>query len=451
MNGSDACVRVERSGGLSSACGRFLHEIGTWAHACMERYAAAPPTDVHDQATYTTGWEPYIAATGDPGVLAFVLDLRERIAEHFVRTGAWRHGYWTMHEVHHGTEHFELFLGMLLRLVPADPKTAAQLIDVAEHMGNWSPDVEPWFDPERRLFRSSYFGTSGVRLEPGMEVNLPDHFRCANICLLAYRAVGDPRLLSLAEMYVGQWADAILAADSLPVALAPTGPLYGLSADAERTYRGFAGQAPANFADARERAENLLASDGVGTLLTLWKIRGGDRFRRAAERLLDLLTTQLADPDAGAVAAAVRVYRCATGDRRYDILVRTALRGCEPRRIETLTLDLAWRPDQRPQGIGKREDMLRWLENDQPRHVSPLTLALLAEIEGDVDLATQAVDLAHAYLRVARDLLPDGRDHGCAARSVSAVARGHGRENHAGMTTAVLQPVLETFFPGQRW
>lgn len=31
---------------------------------------------------------------------------------------------------------------------------------------------------------------------------------------------------------------------------------------------------------------------------------------------------------------------------------------------------------------------------------------------------------------------------GCSARSVSAVARGHGRDNNAGMTTAVLAPLL---------
>ena len=44
-----------------------------------------------------------------------------------------------------------------------------------------------------------------------------------------------------------------------------------------------------------------------------------------------------------------------------------------------------------------------------------------------------------------RGVYPDGRDHGCSARSVNAIARGHGRENHAGMITAVLDPLVKKY------
>ena len=63
-------------------------------------------------------------------------------------------------------------------------------------------------------------------------------------------------------------------------------------------------------------------------------------------------------------------------------------------------------------------------------------------MRGDSALHARAVDLARTYFLLARAAFPDGRDHGCSARSVSAIARGHGRENHAGMTTAVLGPAL---------
>ena len=61
----------------------------------------------------------------------------------------------------------------------------------------------------------------------------------------------------------------------------------------------------------------------------------------------------------------------------------------------------------------------------------PFTLTLGAEVTTDRELA--------------RSTLPDGRKHGCAANTISAVARGHGRDNNAGVMTAVLWPIVETF------
>ena len=46
-----------------------------------------------------------------------------------------------MQEAHHGTEHFELFLGMLYRLDPDDAATTAQLLDAAEHIVNSVPGI----------------------------------------------------------------------------------------------------------------------------------------------------------------------------------------------------------------------------------------------------------------------------------------------------------------------
>ena len=93
--------------------------------------------------------------------------------------------------------------------------------------------------------------------------------------------------------------------------------------------------------------------------------------------------------------------------------------------------------------------MPAWLENNQPRRHSPITLAVAAEISDDETLAIRTVDLARTYFGLAREVFPDGREHGCAARTVSAVARGHGRDNHAGMTTAVLGPIMSNFLSAQ--
>lgn len=435
-------MTIEPSADLAEARDRFLADVRSWVVECIARYGDAPATDVHDQGTYTTAWEPYIEATRDDEALAFMRRLRDRTRDHFVATGQWRHGYWTMQEAHHGTEHFELFLGALSRLDPGDTVTTEQLLDAAEHLGNWAPEVTPWFDWDHRLYRSTFFGTGGVRTEPGMEVNIPDHLRCVNICLLTFQASGEQRFLDLAAVYGGQWAWAVVDEAALPVALTVDGPLTTLSQEEERNYRAFVGQAPPDLASAVDRAENLLASDATGAFLTLWRETGDDQFRLAAERLLDVVVTQLDDPDAGVAADAIRRYRRVTGDNRYDTTVLRAVERLDPWGCETLALDLDFRLTSRPPGMGKREDMLRWLEDGKPRRHNPILLALAAEITSDRALATRALDIARAYFAAAKSALPDGRDHGCAARTVSAVARGNGRENHAGVVTAVLGPLV---------
>jgi hypothetical protein len=425
------------SASVSEATERFVADVEAWIHDCMDRYADAPATDVHDQGTYTTSWESYVRKTGDAAILAFLKTARDRMRDHYVDTGLWRHGYWTMQEAHHGTEHYELFLGMLLRLDPEDRETRRQIVDAAEHMGNWSDAAPDWFDYDRNRFHSFFFGTDGVRHEPGSALNRPDHLRCVNVCLLAYDASGRSRYLDFSARYAGEWADALLAHDAFPIGLTQEGVLTDLGNEEAASYRSHVGEA-STPTSALDRAENMLASDGINTFLRLWRETGDLRFRRAAERLLDVLTTQLADPDAGAVAAAVRDYRRWTGDPRYDGAILAAVTENPPSVVSVLALDTDQRLAGRPSGVGKRSDMPFWLEDGQPRRHHPITLAVAAEISNNDGLAIHALDRARVTLALARQAFPDGRDHGCAARTVSAIARGHGRENHAGMITAVL-------------
>lgn len=242
-------------------------------------------------------------------------------------------------------------------------------------------------------------------------------------------------------LYAREWADAILADERLPLALTPTGVLYNFDGPDEAVYRAFAGEV-SGLDTPVDRAENFLGSDAINTFLQLWKTTGDPRFRRATERLLDLLVTQLDDPDAGAAADALRAYRRWTGDSRYDELLLAPAHKGNPFVVSELSLDTDFRLGYRPSGVGKRSDMPRWLEDGAPRRHNPITLLAAAEIGGDERLATVAVDLARAYFLLARRAFPDGREHGCAARTVSAIARGHGRENHAGMTTAVLEKAM---------
>ena len=283
----------------------------------------------------------------------------------------------------------------------------------------------------------------------GATENLPPHIRCVNVCLLAYRMTREERYLELAKLHAGRWADAICARDELPIALTAEGARVGIEDEAEAAHLGIAGQASVPRS-AVDRAENLLASAAPNTFLELWQITGEDRFRAAAEKLVDVLATQLGDPDAGPAADAIRAWRRSTGDGRFDQAVRDAAAQLSPLGFSELSIDPEVRREQRPPGIGKRSDMPAWFEDGEPRRHNPILLGLAAEVAGDERLATRAVDLARACFALARQVFPHGRRHGCSARSVSAIARGHGRNNNAGVVTAVLDPLLHTLGQGRR-
>ena len=432
---------VERSASLGEACERFLDQVGAWVDTCLRRYEDLPPTRVHDQGTFTTGWEPYLRARPHGWALAVLKTMRNRIRARFEGTGEWRHGYWRKQEAHHGTEHFEIFLGALWRLDPADPETARQIADAAEHAGNRVPGVPAWFDWDTGLFRSAFLGTEHVGAEG---LNVPDHFRLVNLSLLAHDATGEGSYLDVARAAATRWAEAIRAdPDALPVAIDSSGPVYDASSSRTDAYT-FAGAAPP-LEESVGRAENIVASDGHGALLRLAERTGEPGFREAAERVLDVAATQLHDPDAGTAAGALRFYRRVTGEARYDAALRAAAAALEPAAVANLELDPGAEPFPPRTGFGKRKDQPVWREDGAVRRHNPITLAAAAEAAADPELAREAVDLARTQFVLARRAWPrrDGREHGCAARSVSAIARGHGRENHTGTVTGVLGPVLE--------
>ena len=54
----------------------------------------------------------------------------------------------------------------MLYLDPADPAAVEMVEDAAEHLGNWSPDVYPWYDWDAHRFRSYFLGR-GASSSPG--------------------------------------------------------------------------------------------------------------------------------------------------------------------------------------------------------------------------------------------------------------------------------------------
>ncbi len=441
--------KVKDPAPLQQEVEKFSQEMEGWIQDCISEFVSAEPTNIHDQGTYTTGWEPYLQAMGgDSKTYHFLTDLRDKINLHFTKKDVWHHGYWRMQEAHHGTEHFELFIGALHRMKPEDGETIRQLVDVAEHIGNWSNEVPSWFHWDQGLFHSMHFGTGGVGKQEGADLNVPDHLRCTNICLLAYQATKEQRYLDHSILYGLRWADAILSQTDIPIGIQAEAIILDLSGEMNEIYRNFAGELPKDMSRPVDRAENILASGGIDTFLNLYSKTGKDTFLKATEKLLDRLVVEVTDPDAGAAVHMIRKYRQITGNDKYDDKIRQAVKQADVDSISEISLGLPRTTlynQRRQSGIGKRTDRPIWYENGKLRKHSPILLAFAAEITHDRDLAARAVQLACIYMKLARQNFSHGREHGCKGSTVSSVARGHGRDNHAGMTTAVFQPICEAF------
>jgi len=409
----------------------LLTELRAWADHCVRCYGDQPPTDSPSQAVYCAGWLPLIYFHPEHPGGRYLRKVRDQVCEHFTQSGAWKHGYWRLADVSIGLRHFELFLAPLARLDP-DMVTAGEILDVAEHIGNWSEDVIPWFDEETQCFRSTTFGTDGIDEERSLGYDTPEHFHLVNLALIALRLNRSERYADWAKRYAGRWASAVLQSENIPVGLNADGPVYepGTGDDAnEATYR----------------AEAFLSVDAIQGFLKIWAFSKDEVFRAAAEKLLDQLIDEIIDPNASALLGAIRFYRRITKSDRYDSRVVEEVQKLMPFSVDVLQLDTAPIYDDVTLGIGKREDLPHWREDGQTRQHNPILVGLAAEILGERTLAARALDLGAAYLSLAQRAFPDGREDADSARTVAAIARGHPNDNGAGIITEVLVPLMAQF------
>ena len=162
--------------------------------------------------------------------------------------------------------------------------------------------------------------------------------------------------------------------------------------------------------------------------------------------MMPILVEALADPLAQTPALLIAKYRAVIGDRGFDARSLDIIRGMEDSPTRS-ALMIVRCEGTHPMRIGRRKDEIKWGYRDekgriqQDRGPSPAALALAYQITGDLSFAAQALDLAARRLRLARGTLKDGREHGCAGDTISAVTAGHGRAAGVGDVTSTL-PLL---------
>lgn len=228
---------------------------------------------------------PHQLARGDEALFGYmkqIMEARKKYADENLY-----HGYVDCHEVHHEIENYIYFQNPLWYLgFPGKETALDSVMDVAHHVGNWEKDVPAWYDWSRHEFVSNWLGTKGVRDYPPFDYQEGNHFRFVDEALIAYLATKEPRYLELITDYCDHWCAHIenhaAAGEPIPCSILPQNV-----ASAELNKAG--------VTDGKDQVYQIFYSlvadntmyDIAGCLLDVYGITGNERYRKAAEAMID--------------------------------------------------------------------------------------------------------------------------------------------------------------------
>ena len=423
------------------------NEMGRWLKQSMLLDPPGPNDGGEDEANYALAWFPHYLITGDAAVLKHFDMLKAALLGWVTRDCV--HGYEPKAEAHHGPEPFLLFLPRYIGLVPEDTEAVNLLTDAAEHIGNWVPEIPPWYDYDRDTFIGYNIGSRDVRNEEKDRYELAEHFRFIHIALAAYRVTGEERYLTWALRYGTKRAERLIAApDPMPLLWTLDGEGLDEAAVNAKNLHRLVASSHHIPGDPLAGIEVLLASGAIYALGDLYLLSGEAVFKTAARRIVKPLVTSLSDPFNDPAAAALSYYRWTFEDTGFDAAIRSGLADLPDEPPELLALVFPQENRRREPGVGKRADMAYWGEWSDDGSVKPIrepstaTLTLAYQVTGDRTYAMRALQSAGTRLGMARRVLRGGREHADMGGAVCSVAAGHGRNWGQGAVTACYGPLL---------
>jgi hypothetical protein len=451
-DGKPKPVSWPRTASADEAAELLMAELEDWITQSIERHRNTPWQGVHDEGSFASSWFGFLLIRQRQDVESFLRELRASFREWAKKN--YYHGYYPRQEVHHGPENHLYFQPRFGAIDPKDALTIEILEDMAHHIGNWVAGIPDWFAWNRRLFRGTILGTREVDDTPPNDINIAEHFRFVLISLALYKLTGNARYLGWPEAYVSRWLEAFESSPRVPVALHAEISPEQVETRYSRVRNSFLGAAPSEIGETVNRIEAHVANGTMDALIDLSSLSGKGMYHRCAGRLLRHLLPTLTDTHNHPTGLLLMKYRAVTGD---DSLDDEAMRILESVSLGKIPEEYSWDPTyswskEELLGPGKRHDMIRWMRRDaggawQPDiSPSPASLMLAYQISGHEMYAKRSLDLATARLRVAKANFDDGRKHGCADRTISAVVRGNGRCHNAGNVTGSLFPYAANVF-----
>ena len=426
---------------------KLKNEMGRWLKQSMLLDPPGPNDGGEDEANYALAWFPHYLITGDATVLEH-FDVLKAALHGWVKRDC-LHGYEPKAEAHHGPEPFLLFLPRYIGLVPEDTEAVNLLTDAAEHIGNWVPEIPPWYDYDRDVFIGYNIGSRDVANDEKNAYEMAEHFRFIHIAIAASRVTGEDRYLTWSLRYGRKRAERLIAApDPMPLIWTLDGEgLDAAAVDAKNLHRLVASthHIPG---DPLAGIEVLLASGAIYALGDLYLLSRDEIFKTAARRIVEPLVASLSDPFNDPAAAAVSYYRWTFEDTGFDAAIRAGLEDLSDEPPELLALIFPQENRRREPGVGKRSDMAYWGEWSDDGSVKPIqepstaTLTLAYQVTGETVYAMRALRSAATRLGMARRVLRGGREHADMGGAVCSVAAGHGRNWGQGAVTACYGPLL---------
>lgn len=193
-----------------------------WVAGEIDRYQAAGFAALYggrhghalDEAGgWTRSFASAFCLNGDRRIADFLKRFRDDWHRAVKAAGHFHHGYDANESgdyVTHTAEAFTQFILNVLYLDIGDEKSVAMVEDAAEHLGNWHPDVQPWYDWERHYFLSYFLGTRSPYHRPPFDFQSTRHFRLLTVASAAHEATGRRRYLDLCLDYWSGWSRRLL-------------------------------------------------------------------------------------------------------------------------------------------------------------------------------------------------------------------------------------------------
>ncbi|MBD3187075.1 hypothetical protein GF325_09625 [Candidatus Bathyarchaeota archaeon] len=424
----------------------LFDELASWLDASRNRHEGTPWKGVHDEGTFLTSWREYDILIPDSSAREFAL-------ERFEAASKWSKeklpdGYHKRQEVHHGTEHFTIFLAWLLEIDPGCQPLLDQLWRAALHIVHQGKKRRPWYNFGTNRFTSMFLGSKRLGRD---KLNIVEHLRMVRLAWLGLARGRQEELEQFILAYAGEWARQIR--DSIDV------PVFLDDDKGKKKHRQFKkalftfiGAAPKHL-DTRSRSEIHVANGTPDLFLHLHEKTGNAVFLDAAERIIAPVHDQLCLPYAHPLGELCwRLQREGRLDGLQESIkkARDQYNFLAPGTKISFNPAVNWSSDafqHFKNAIGMRNDMARIImtgENGKvlPAPLSPGTLVLLHRYTGDERFLVDALLIARAALGVYRTLYKDGRFHGCSSRTVSAGCVGHGRNWGAGYVSTALRGLL---------
>ncbi|MDH7600652.1 MAG: hypothetical protein QHI38_00715 [Armatimonadota bacterium] len=300
-----------------------------WIEAAAERWKHTPWGAGHDEGIFTRTWPAYYLLTGDQTAYDFL----DRLVSEFIdcpvveacncfltdedaaeyppgqRRRPPFHGYPADQACFvHAPENYAWFLTHVAHINPS-PKVRQALEDCAEHVGNWSPEAQPWYDWQEHRFRSSIFGTLRVRDYPPYDFETLALVRVMILASNAYYITQDRKYLDVCTDWADKWARIVLESDpeqGFPVALFPCP-----ESEIEERY-GDIGR--------RLRSKTKFNYELGNLLLDLYYYTHKESYAQAVHKMLNIDQDWSAPaqglPRISSILAAK--YRSITGDKSFD-------------------------------------------------------------------------------------------------------------------------------------